>query len=534
MESIIRYRQVIFLLTLLIGTVATVSAAGPVVIISSDDPFDCNGLEISEVSFLDLIDPETTRTTLESTDEGDQAVLTGPAIRYISRDCPEETIGSDGYTITSRSMATIDWTGINRYPVYIKPVIPAISATVPGETGNVVLIRIVSGTPDAANARLIDLFEATDTMYLYHEGGIVHVNPQTRAYTLWGDADEIGYDPHDFEKSLTNTQVDLGGFTVDPALAREMARVHPDTVPPPGEYLCGIFRYDPNTSAVKVLGMAPVFILHTDRALTWNGGEIPDTYTGENDVTLGFEDGESIDGMVYFIFRKDTVFDAEMTVNLENALAMRDHPLITPTSLIGFLLQKVPGHTRADSPVECTLIADKDTVRPDDLTAPIPISTGYGISGVGEGQEVTVPASALSGLKEGTYLVTLCGAGEDGSVLAVDQKEIVIGSGAPPGKPYDNDGGDDWYAAISSNEGRAGVDEEVTDIETMIPRSGENRSKNSGGAAAIKDVRIGEGYPEDPEPTEPAGDIPGVLGYASIGLIALLLVGIVLRRGGSR
>ncbi|MDD3621026.1 MAG: hypothetical protein PHQ81_01305 [Methanofollis sp.] len=528
MKSFIGYGLVLFLLTLLFGTVATVSAADPVVIISSNESFEYNGLEVSEVSFIDLIDPEVTWTTLESTDECDQKVLTFPEIRYIFRDCPDTTIEVDGYTVTSRNVPQVDLTGMNAHPVYIKSVIPSISTVIPGETGNVVLVKTPSEVPDTTNTSYEDLFAATDTMYLYTNEGIIYVNPQTNKYVLWGSFDGIGYDPNDFGTTLMNTQVDLSNFSVDPALARDLGEAYPETTPAAGEYLCFIFGYDPTTMAMKILGVTPVSIMDKDYALTWNGGEVPATYTG-NDVTLGFENGESLDGVVYFIFRKDTVFDAELMFDAENVMAMKDHPSITPTCLIDFLMQEVPGHTMAESPAEITLTADGDTMGPEDLEAVIPISTGYGISGVGEGQDVTVPVSAFSGLMEGTYIVMLCGASEDGSVIAVDQKEVTIGANSQPRRSYDSGGSDSW---LSSSK-RADSNEEVAEIETIVPKS-DDGVKNPGGSAAIKDVRVGEGYPENTGSAEPAGNLPAVLGYAAIGLIALLGIGIVLSRGRFR
>ncbi|MBP2145046.1 hypothetical protein J2129_000500 [Methanofollis sp. W23] len=521
MKSFIRYRQALFLLALLFWTVPAALAADPVVLITCSEPLECNGLEVSEVSFLDLIDPAVTRTMLDSTTGDDQKVLACPAVRAVSRDFPDATIRGERYTVTTRSVPGVDWTGVQTYPVYRRSVVPSVSTAIPGKTGNVVLMRIppeVQGTPTYEA-----LFAGTDTMYLYAPRGIVYINPRSGEYISWGEFNGTGYDPCDSAATMANTRVDLGRFSVDPARARAMGEAHPGTLPPPGEYLWCAFRYDQETCAMEVLGMTPVFVMDQDRAMTWNGGDVPATYAGGN-VTLGFEDGESLDGMVYFIFRKDTSYEAEMRVDCKTIMAMIDHPRVFPVSLIDFLIQKVPGDGVEERPVRCTLRADGAAKGGGDSGAVLPVSAGYGTSGVGEGQEVTVPASALSGLTEGIYIVTLCGAGRDGAVFAFDQEEIAVGANARPGRSHDGGGSSDW----SGPSKRVGPCEEMIEIQTMAPKSSEGEVKNPGGAAAVKEIGVWEDSSKDP--AEPAGKLPAVLGYLTVLLIALLGIGIAFGR----
>jgi hypothetical protein len=169
--------------------------------------------------------------------------------------------------------------------------------------------------------------------------------------------------------------------------------------------------------------------MDTDRGLTWNGSATPGVWQS-GDAALSFEGGDDVAGCAYLIVRKNAVFDAEMRVNGENLKALKDHPTITVSCLFDFLKQQVPGHTYANSPIQVSLIVDGEAQAPGDLNSVIPISTGYGIAGAGSGAEVTVPASALAGLDDGTYLVILLGLGGDGTVVALDQKEVVIGSGS--------------------------------------------------------------------------------------------------------
>ncbi|QSZ66219.1 hypothetical protein RJ40_01250 [Methanofollis aquaemaris] len=535
MKTLFGYYSVIFLFVLLFGAVTIVSAADPVVTVSCDDSFDFNGLVVSEISVIDLADPDLTWIGLGSTTGNDVKTLTCPQVRYITRDCPGGTFEVDGCTVTVAEVGQADWSGNNAHTVYKEAVIPTISTKVPGETGNVLLLRCPPETPEVESPDDYDaLFGATDLIYLYTENGIVYVNPQTNEFVLWGGFNGIGYDPDNFGTTLMNTQVDLSKFSVDPNVAKSMGDAHPDTVPPPGEYLCLLFRYDQDTSAMTILGSAPVVVMHKDRAITWNGGASPQTYTDGGDVALSFDDGDAIEGLTYLIFKEDAVFDAEMGVNIENLMDLKDHPMVTQTSVFDVLMQQTPGHSYEDCPVMFSLIIDGETQAPDDVDAVIPISTGYGISGVGTGSEVTVPAEALAGLKAGTYQVILCGTGENGSVIAVDQTEFTIGSTDAQPRSYssDSDGGD--WSASSSDEKSAGANERPAEIETLAPKSGGEGTKNPGGSVAIRDVRIGEGFPSDEESAGPdgnAGNMPAVVGYVALGLIALAGIGIVLSRG---
>ncbi|QYZ77931.1 hypothetical protein E2N92_00065 [Methanofollis formosanus] len=537
MKTPFGYYPVIFLLVLLFGAVTIVSAADPVVTVSCNDSFSFNGLVVSEISVVDLADPEVTWIGLESTSGCDLKMLTCPQVRYITRDCPSGTFEVDGCTVTATEVGEVDWSGYNVHAVYKEAVIPTISAKVPGETGNVLLLRIPPEVSEVGGPEDFEaLFAATDRIYLYTEDGIVFVNPQTNEFVLWGGF-AIGSDPNDFGTILTNSEVDLDNFSADPTVAKSMGDAHSNTVPSPGEYLCLIFRYEQENSAMKILGSAPVVVMDTDRAITWNGGAPPQIYTDGGDVALGFEEGNAIEGLAYIIFKEDAVFDAEMGINIENLMALQDHPMITQTCFLDFLMQEVPGHSYEDSPVMFSLIVDGETQGPDDLNTFVPISTGYGVAGAEMGSEVIVPAEALGGLKAGTYQVILYGTGENGSVVAVDQTEFTIGSNAEPRKYSSDSEGGEWSSSTSSEEKSTEANEGAAGIETLVPKSGGDGVKTPGGSTALKDVRIGEGYSEIGGPDgsdENAGNVPAILGYAALGLIALAGIGIVLSRGRFR
>lgn len=537
MKTPFGYYPVIFLFVLLFGAVTTVSAADPVVTVSCNESFNFNGLVVSEISVVDLADPEVTWIGLESTSGSDLKTITCPQVRYVTRDYPGGTLEVEGCTITAAQVGQVDWSGYNAHAVYTEAVIPTISATVPGETGNVLLVRIPPEVSEVSGPDDIEtLFAATDRVYLYTEDGIAFVNPQTDELVLWGGF-AIGADPNDFGALLTNSEVDLDNFSTDPNVAKGMGDAHSNTIPPQGEYLCLLFRYDADNSAMTILGSAPIVVMDTDRALTWNGGEPPQTYADGGDVALGFEGGDAIEGLAYIIFKEDAVFDAEVGVDVENLMALRDHPMITQSCFFDFLMQEVPGHSYEDSPVMLRLVVDGETQSPDDLNTVVPISTGYGVAGADMGSEVIVSAEALGGLMAGTYQVILYGTSEDGSVVAVDQTKFMIGSNAEPRKYSSGSDDGNWPSSTTSEKKSVGANEGPAVIETMAPKSDNDGAKNPGGSAAVKDVRIGEGYQEADESSGPdgnAGGVPAVIGYAVLGLIALAGVGIVLSRGRFR
>ena len=102
------------------------------------------------------------------------------------------------------------------------------------------------------------------------------------------------------------------------------------------------------------------------------------------------------------------------------------------------------GHTYANSRIEVEPSVDGAAQAPDDINSVIPISTGYGIAGAEVGGQVTVSAAALSALGDGTYSVILLGIGGDGSVVALDQKEVAIGSENGGAALYYESDNTDW------------------------------------------------------------------------------------------
>jgi hypothetical protein len=548
--------RIMLLMVLICGMIAVVSAATPVVTVSGSQSFTYKGVEVQGIDVIDLLDPSVSHVDLAATGENDLKSIAGPEIRYITRDYPAATITIEGFTISVNEVGEVDRSGLNTYHLYSTPVIPTINANVPGESGNILLIK-VPDIPDADNLMdLKSLLTATDAMYMYTDGGIIHCNPQTNSYTLWGSVNPGDYDPSDFAKTLKATEVDLDAYAGDAVLAQMMGDIYPETIPAAGEYACYIFRYDPDAKKIVVLGMAAVIILDQDRSLTWDGSAEPGTWQDGGDTVLSFEDGDDVAGCAYMIVRKNTVFDAEMSVNSENLKALKNHPTITVSCLFDFLKQQVPGHTYANSPIELALIVDGVAQSPDDLYSVIPISTGYGVAGAGSGGAVTVTESVLSGLGDGTYLVILLGIDGDGSIVALDQKEVVIGSGTGGASYYQSDNTDWSELDISKtrkvltvkDSGTAGTNPNpnIAEIESLSGDGSEtgdaanSASASAAGDASVKDMNVANAAAIGAEPAGTANPFGGVsltpttLGYTVIGLIVLGAAGMMLSHNRPR
>lgn len=547
--------RIMLLLVLICGMITFVSAATPVITVSGDQSFTYKGVEVQGIDVLDLLDPSVSHVDLAATGENDLKSIAGPEIRYIKRDYPASTITIKGFTISVNEVGEVDRSGLNTYHLYSTPVIPTINADVPGETGNILLIK-VPDIPDADNLMdLKSLLTSTDAMYMYTDGGIIHCNPQTNSYTLWGSVNPGDYNPSNFAKTLKATEVGLDAYTGDAALAQMMGAVYPETIPEAGEYACYIFRYDPDAKKIVVLGMAAVIVMDSDRSLTWNGSTTPGVWEDGGDAALSFEGGNNVAACAYLIVRKNAVFDAEMSVNTENLGALKNHPTITVSCIFDFLKQQVPGHTYANSPIEVALIVDGAAQAPDDINSVIPISTGYGIAGAETGGQVTVPAAALSALGDGTYCVILLGVGGDGSVVALDQKEVVIGSGNGEAASYYESDNTDWgdmdisktrkvLTGKDANAADANTNLNVAEIESLSgdgsDAEGAESSASAAGDASVREMNVANAAAIGAEPAGTANPFggasltPTTLGYTVIGLIVLGAAGMMLTRNRLR
>jgi len=544
--------RIILLLMLICGMTTVVSAATPLITVSGSQSFAYKGVEVMEIDVVDLLDPSVSQIELAATGENDLKSILGPEIRYIKRDYPEATVTIEGFTISVYEVGEVDRSGLNVYHLYATPVIPTIEANVPGETGNILLIK-VPDTLDADNLMdLENLMTATDAMYMYTDDGIIYCNPQTNAYILWGGIDTGDYDPNDFGKTLKATEVALDAYTGDAVLAQMMGTVYPEALPEAGEYACYVFRYDADAKKIIVLGTAAVIVTDEDRSLTWDGSTSPGIWQDGGDTVLSFEDGDSVAACAYMIVKKDAVFDAEMTVNEENLYALKNHPTMTASSIFDFLKQQLLGYSYDTSPFGVALIVDGAVQDPEDLDAMLPISTGYGIAGAGTGGAVTVPESALSGLCDGTYLVILLGVDSDGSIVALDQKEVIIvsdsGSSEKDSSDSDNSnsGDDSIYKARTvligegSDKESTTATEETAEIDTLSGDEGAASSASAAGPASVRDMDVANAAAVGAEPASTANPFAGgsitptTLGYTVIGLIILAAGGMMLNRNRFR
>jgi len=163
-----------------------------------------------------------------------------------------------------------------------------------------------------------------------------------------------------------------------------------------------------------------------------------------------------------------------------------------------------------------------------------------------------VPESALSGLCDGTYLVILLGVDSDGSIVALDQKEVIIvsdsGSSEKDSSDSDNSnsGDDSIYKARTvligegSDKESTTATEETAEIDTLSGDEGAASSASAAGPASVRDMDVANAAAVGAEPASTANPFAGgsitptTLGYTVIGLIILAAGGMMLNRNRFR
>jgi len=168
-----------------------------------------------------------------------------------------------------------------------------------------------------------------------------------------------------------------------------------------------------------------------------------------------------------------------------------------------------------------------------------------------------VPAAALSALGDGTYSVIHLGIGGDGSVVALDQKEVAIGSGNGGAALYYESDNTDWsdldisktrkvLTVKDSKATVANANLNVAEIESLsgdgsdAGGEGAANSASAAGDASVRDMNVANAAAIGAEPASTANPFGGVsltpttLGYTVIGLIVLGAAGMMLTRNRLR
>ncbi len=197
---------------------AAVTAAGnsggegcPYINVTFDSPESYYGMTIKTVDALDPLDVRNTLVTLKSTEAGDLKAIEGPKFGGITRVfCPSEG-NYHGAEVTVEDKKTIDGKTIpcHQY-VYVTPMIPSFTVNVPGQCGNVLLIKCPESID--GDASFTEIFNAAEKEgYLFTNYGVYYSIGNSRGY--YGDQDKRKDNENDLNFTLNENLVDLECFS---------------------------------------------------------------------------------------------------------------------------------------------------------------------------------------------------------------------------------------------------------------------------------------------------------------------------------
>ena len=212
------HKEGLLLLGVLIALIcvpAAVTATGgggdgccPYIKVVLDEPKGYLNLEVETIDALDPLDVSTTSVTLKSTEPGDLKPIEGPLLGDITRKfCPNSGT-YHGAEVTVMDKKTIDGKTIpcHQY-VYITPTIPSFTVNVPGECGNVLLIKCPEDIDSEASFTEI-INDAEKEGYLFTKDAIIYYNGTS--ITAYGAIDGNDYSKDALHAPLVNNEVDLG------------------------------------------------------------------------------------------------------------------------------------------------------------------------------------------------------------------------------------------------------------------------------------------------------------------------------------
>ncbi|MDN7013640.1 hypothetical protein FGW20_11470 [Methanoculleus sp. FWC-SCC3] len=419
---------IIIALLLLIPAAAAAGGGEIYITGTMDDAREYKQLCIRTVDALDPLDVDCTLVTLGSTETGDLGEFEYPLFGNIVREFDPASGTYHGVHVTVIQEKTVDGRTIPcEYRFYIKRTIPSFTVDVPGETGNVLLIKAPENLPEGAN--FTELFKAaTKEGYLFKNDAIIYMNET--GFTAYGSISSSDYYENDLAYTLNHNEVGLTGFTTDSSLARNMMDARAYTRPEAGEYLIAAVQYDGAAETMHVLAATPVLILDGNQAVAWDGGD-PYYQDQNKDVNVSFSGG--VDKVAYALVKKDTRYGLDMEVD---TIELAKQPIPTSAADLVSILKTISGEA---GPVTYALTVDGV---PTEISSGsgFAIAEGYGCSGDADASKVTIPAATLKNLEPGTYDLYAMGM-QGEKVVALDQTDVCIAAVAPTPTPTRRPGG---------------------------------------------------------------------------------------------
>ena len=420
---------------------AAVSAAGaggedgcPYIKVILEQPKEYRNLNIQTMDALDPLDSKKTSVTLKSTESGNLKAIEGPLFGDITRTfCPSSGTYHGAKVTVVGDGKTIDGSTIPCYQhVYTAPTIPSFTVNVPGQCGNVLLIKCPeSVNPEASFTEILN--DAEKKGYLFTDNGILYFRVVGENVAGYANPFALPADEKDLNKTLNENKVNLSNFNFCTDKFDETC-LNEISTPDAGEYLLTAVKYDSGCETMHVLAAMPVLILDGNPAVAWNGDN-PYYQNQNKSATVSFGNNVNVDKIAYALVQKDTRYG--LKVKVDTAEVAKQPIPTSPTDAISILKNIAGEGVPAEYTLTCGDVSKDVTFNKDSRLA---IVEGYGCSGANDAPTVTIPAATLQELNPGTYY--LYALGMDGQkVVAVDQKEVVIkaepsgGGGGGGGSP---------------------------------------------------------------------------------------------------
>lgn len=440
MTNPVRLRMILIPMILLgiLCLIMPASAAPAVMNVTLDKTYQYKDMSVRYLEVVDIADPAVSKAWMLETMPGDLKKIETPAVRYLNRSFTRDEATVHGITVRLINKTALEqplsMEGMAPLYVYALLHVPTPHIEVAGESGNPIIARYGNFTQSDDLDGISALFNASKFLYIYTPEAVVHYNSSTERMTqvgtFSGSMNSIG-------KTLVDNQVSLSPFSANANNTASMTTNAPECVPTPGNYALSAIRYDPAGEKIHLLASLPVVVLEENRSLTWNGKTTPvDFYKGEaSDVTLSFDNQTGINGTAYLIIRQDTAYDIAVSVDVDALAANAKDQWDTMgpmASIFDLLIWGITHEIGMDQPVVYTVTAVGDATPPSTVWSDIAITPGYGISGHTNSSTVTIPAATFNTLGTGTYYVYAAGLNADDDVVAIDQKEVAVGTTATP------------------------------------------------------------------------------------------------------
>jgi len=436
------------LLAILLATVVPVSAAVGMQI-NLGKTYTFKNVSISSINAIDLSDPSVSQVNIASTvgDNSDLQTIHGPQISQVTRDFVTTTGTFDGLTvnITGSTSPPVSWLTKPDYQIYIQRVVPTLDITVPGMTGNPIITKYNQSWNKGDLTSMSSLFQSSGGIYLYKVGNALNINPATNIYTASYTTPAWLGSQNDFGYVLNANAVSLASFFGDSDASLDMGTYFPTTLPTPGKYYASAVSYDGAAHALNLYALSPVVILNGTTPIQWTNSS---SFTGTNfgyikgsgqDITLGFTgtnpDLGTIKNVTYLFINDTAQYNLDVTIDTQKLAqnAQNDWQSSLPgTEVIDLLNNGI--QQNIGTPFNYTLTAvGEPTPSSSTNWSYIAVTPGYGISGnTTSGSSITIPNATMDHLNPGRYDLYLMGTNQNNDIVALDQEQVNVGSGAQP------------------------------------------------------------------------------------------------------